>query len=155
MTALTDSVTVTMAAPPAAVWALVTDVTRIGEFSPETLEWRWINGATGPAVGAKFQGHVKRNGRGPMYWTTCRVVECEPERAFAFLVEAPGTSAGVNTWRYALRPTDAGTEVTESFTLTPSIFIKVYWTLFGALRTKTNVRGMRETLERIKAVVEK
>jgi uncharacterized protein YndB with AHSA1/START domain len=154
MTAMTDSVTVTMAAPPAAVWALVTDVTRIGEFSPETLEGRWINGATGPAVGAKFQGHVKRNGRGPMYWTTCRVVECEPERVFAFVVEAPGTS-GVNTWRYALRPTEAGTEVTESFALTPSLFVTVYWALFGALRTKTNVRGMRQTLERIKAVVEK
>jgi hypothetical protein len=153
MVPLTDSVTVTMQAPPAAVWALVTDVTRIGEFSPETLEGRWIGGASGPAVGAKFQGHVKRNGRGPMYWTTCRVVECEPERVFAFVVEVPGMS-GANTWRYELRTVDGGTAVTESFRLSNSLFLKAYWALFGAMRSKTNVRGMRQTLERIKAVVE-
>jgi len=150
---LTDSVTVRMRAPAGAVWSLVTDVTRIGEFSPETLEGRWIGGATGPAVGATFQGHVKRNGRGPMYWTTCRVVECEPERVFAFVVEAPGT-AGVNTWRYQLRAVDGGTEVTESFRLTDSWAIRLYWTVFGAMRTKTNVQGMRQTLERIRDVAE-
>ena len=79
------------------VWDLVSDVTRIGEFSPETLEGRWVDGATGPAVGVKFQGHVKRNGRGPMYWTTCRITTCEPEKDFAFVVEAPGMGSGVNT----------------------------------------------------------
>ncbi|HEY2834099.1 MAG TPA: SRPBCC family protein [Sporichthyaceae bacterium] len=153
MMPLAESVTVSMRAPAREVWALVSDVTRIGEFSPETLAGRWIGGATGPAVGAKFQGHVKRNGRGPMYWTSCRVVECEPERVFAFVVEAPGTS-GVNTWRYALRANEAATEVTESFALSDSLIIRAYWTLFGARRTKTNVRGMRQTLERIRAVVE-
>jgi hypothetical protein len=65
-----DSVTVHMAASPEKVWALVSDVTRIGEFSPETFEAQWLDGATGPAVGAKFRGHVKRNGKGPVYWTT-------------------------------------------------------------------------------------
>ncbi len=155
MRSLTESVTLHIDAPPAAVWALLTDVTRVGEFSPETLEGRWIDGATGPAVGARFQGHVKRNGRGPMYWTTCRVTRCEPERDFAFLVEVPGMGAGVNTWRYQLRPAGAGTDVTESFELTPSAFIRVYWTLAGPLRAKTNIRGMTETLNRIQAVAEK
>ena len=59
-----DSVTVHMAAPPERVWELVSDVTRIGSYSPETFEAEWLDGATGPAVGAKFRGHVKRNGRG-------------------------------------------------------------------------------------------
>jgi hypothetical protein len=155
MLPLSDSVTVHMAAPPAAVWDLVTDVTRIGEFSPETLEGRWVGGATGPAVGARFQGHVKRNGRGPMYWTTCKVTICEPEKDFAFLVEVPGIGAGVNTWRYQLAAVGSGTDVTESFTLTPSLFIRGYWTLFGRMRSKTNRRGMTETLSRIAAAVEK
>jgi hypothetical protein len=143
-----------MNASPRAVWELVTDVTRIGEFSPETLEGRWLDGATGPAVGARFQGHVKRNGRPPMYWTTCKVTICEPDKDFAFVVEVPGVGTGVNTWRYQLTPAGDGTDVTESFTLTPSLFIRAYWTLFGALRSKTNRRGMTETLQRIKAVVE-
>src|ERR1035441_1251487 len=63
------SVTVHFAAPPAQVWDLVSDITRIGEFSPETFEARWLTrpqvAATGPEVGARFRGHVRRNGRGP------------------------------------------------------------------------------------------
>ncbi len=43
-----DSVTVHMSASPQAVWELVSDVTRIGEFSPETFEAEWIDGAAGP-----------------------------------------------------------------------------------------------------------
>lgn len=149
----TDSVTLTVNAPPEKVWALITDVTRIGEFSPETLEGRWIGGATGPAIDAKFQGHVKRNGRGPMYWTTCRIVACEPNREFAFAVEVRGVKS-VNTWRYRLEPGDDGTSVTESYALTLALPLQIYWTLFGPMRAKTNRNGMRATLERIKAVAE-
>lgn len=152
MLALTDSVTVTMQATPEKIWALITDVTRVGEFSPETLEGRWVGGASGPALDAKLQGHVKRNGRGPMYWTTCRVVTCEPNREFAFAVEARGKAA--NTWRYRLEPTGAGTAVTESYALSPILALRIYWMLLGRLRAKTNREGMRTTLERIRKVVE-
>ncbi len=54
------SVTVRMSATPAQVWALISDITRIGECGPETFEAEWLGGATGPAVGAKFRGHVRR-----------------------------------------------------------------------------------------------
>jgi len=111
-----DSVTVTMHASPERIWALVSDVTRIGRYSPETFEAEWLDGATGPAVGARFRGHVKRNGRGPKYWTTCTV--------------------------------------TESVTLTPTVLLRIYWTLFGWSRGKTNRRGMQRTLDAIKAEVE-
>ncbi len=74
-----DSVTIHMKASPQQVWDLVSDVTRIGRYSPETFEAEWVDGATGPATGAKFRGHVNRNGRNIMrYWTTCTVRECEP-----------------------------------------------------------------------------
>ena len=79
-----DSVTVHMSAPPDEVWALVSDVTRIGSYSPETFEAEWLDGATGPAVGAKFRGHVKRNGKGPVYWTECVVTDCVPGSLFGF-----------------------------------------------------------------------
>ena len=45
--AMRDSVTVHMKATPEQVWDLVSDVTRIGEFSPETFEAEWVDGATG------------------------------------------------------------------------------------------------------------
>lgn len=148
-----DSVTVHMAAPPEAVWGLLSDVTRIGELSPETFEGEWLGDATGPAVGAKFRGHVRRNGRGPVYWTVCKVTESEPGRVFAFDVLGPGDRT-VNSWRYDLAPSGEGTEVTESFRLDDNPLTKIYWALAGRFRGRTNLKGMQETLERAKAIVE-
>ncbi len=108
-----DSVTLHMAAPPDQVWDLVSDVTRIGSYSPETFEAEWIEGATGPAVGSRFRGHVKRNGIGPVYWTTCTVSACEPGKAFAFGVG--NTDKPLNVWRYDIAGADGGSDVTESF----------------------------------------
>ncbi|MCI3949771.1 MAG: hypothetical protein K0R11_1705 [Acidimicrobiales bacterium] len=147
-----DAVTVHVDAPPEAVWALVSDVTAIGRFSPETFEAQWLDGATGPALGARFKGHVKRNGRGPVYWTTCEVVACEPGREFAFAVLTGGRA--LNTWRYRLEPAAGGTDVTESFELADTPALRLYWRLLGWARGRTNREGMRATLERVKAEVE-
>ena len=148
-----DSVTVHMQAPPQKVWELVSDVTRIGELSPETFEGEWLDGASAPAPGARFRGHVKRNGRGPVYWTVCRVTESEPGRVFAFDVLGPGGRT-VNSWRYEMAAADGGADVTESFRLADNPLTKVYWAIAGRARGRTNVNGMRETLERAKAIVE-
>jgi uncharacterized protein YndB with AHSA1/START domain len=147
------SVTMFMQAPPEKVWSLVSDVTRIGEFSPETFEGEWLDGATGPAVGVRFRGHVRRNGRGPVYWSPCTITECEEPRVFAFSVgPRPGTV--LNTWKYELAARNGGTDVTESFALPDNPFTKLYWAVAGRWRGKTNERGMRTTLERMKQVVE-
>ena len=147
------SVTVHMAAPPERVWALVSDVTRVGEFSPETFEGQWLDGVTGPAPGVGFRGQVKRNGRGPVYWTVCTVTACEPGRAFAFTVGGPRGTI-LNRWRYQLEPAAGGTAVTESFELPATFLTRLYWALAGFARGRANRNGMRVTLERIKAVVE-
>ncbi len=160
---LGGEVTITIAAPVEEVWSLVSDVTRIGEFSPETFEARWTHGATGPAEGARFKGHVKRNGVGPTYWSPCTVTRCVPPQAagtgeeavFEFGVGLDGKP--INTWGYRLRGTGGGTEVTEVteyYRLTPAWYIRGYWALLGRLRGRTNERGMRTTLERMKAVLE-
>jgi len=147
-----DSVTVHMDAAPEKVWDLVSDVTRIGSFSPETYEAEWLDGATGPAVGARFRGHVRRNGWWPVYWTSCVVLECEPQRRFSFGVG--DKDKPLNVWSYDLALTDDGTDVTESFALSPILPLRLYWALLGWTRGRTNRRGMQTTLERIKAVVE-
>jgi hypothetical protein len=155
---LGGEVTVHIQAPVDEVWALVSDVTRIGEFSPETFEAQWTHGATGPVVGARFRGHVKRNGVGPVYWTPCTVTKAaEPgssgEGVFEFGVGLDDKP--LNTWGYRLRELGAGrTEVTEYFRLTPAWYMRGYWLVLGRLRGKTNERGMRTTLERMKAVLE-
>ena len=46
-----DEVSTVVPAPPEQVYALVADVTRTPEFSPEVVSCRWLDGATGPAVG--------------------------------------------------------------------------------------------------------
>ena len=155
----TGQVTLDIAAPPQAVWDLVTDVTRIGEFSPETFEARWTRGSTGPLVGATFKGHVKRNGIGPTYWSGCRVTRCEPptgtaEGVFEFCV---GTDdVAVNNWGYRIAPDGSGgSRVTEYFRLETKLPFRIYWALLGWSRGKTNEKGMRTTLERMKAVLEK
>lgn len=147
-----DSVTVHMNAPPGRVWDLVSDVTKIGRYSPETFEAKWIDGATGPAAGAKFRGHVKRNGKGPVYWTTCTVVTSDPGREFTFGVGS--ARRPLNVWSYKLEPSGDGTDVTESFALAQTWWLKLYWTLLGWARGRTNREGMRKTLERIKSEVE-
>jgi uncharacterized protein YndB with AHSA1/START domain len=147
-----DSVTVHMSAPADRIWELVSDVTRIGRYSPETFEGEWLEGATGPAVGAKFRGHVKRNRKGPIYWTTCTVLTSEPGREFSFGV-GPSTSP-LNVWTYRLVPAGDGTDVTESFHLAPKPALRLYWALLGRARGRTNRNGMRTTLERVKAEVE-
>jgi len=147
-----DSVTVHINATPDQVWDLVSDVTRIGEYSPETFEAEWLDGATGPAVGASFRGHVKRNGKGPIYWTTCTVVACDPGREFAFAVGPEGKQ--LNTWRYQLEAAGDGTDVTESFQLADNAGLRLYWKLLGWARGRTNRNGMRTTLERMKAELE-
>ena len=146
------SVTVPMAAPADKIWNLVADVRNTGRFSPEVMEAEWLDGAGGPALGARFRGHVKRNEIGPVYWTTCRVTACEPGREFGFEVLVGNTP--VNNWHYLFKPVDGGTEVTESFRLNDSVFMRLFSVFGGQLRRRRNVRDMRKTLERIKAVVE-
>ena len=127
-----------------AVWTLVSDVTRIGQFSPETFEARWVTSPPCPSAGARFRGHVRRNGRGPVYWTDCRVLECDPPTVFSFGVYV----------RDRLVPDSSGTQVTESFELPDRPLTRWYWRIAGAARGRTNDRGMRQTLERVKAVAE-
>ena len=95
------SVTVSMAAPADKIWNLIADVRNTGRFSPEVMEAEWLDGATGPALGNRFRGHVKRNEIGPTYWTTCEVTACEPGSEFGFAV-LMGDKA-LNNWHYRLR----------------------------------------------------
>jgi hypothetical protein len=76
----------TIIASPEAVWALVSDPTRMGEWSPENLGATWLGEVTGAAEGAQFRGSNK-NGR--IKWKTkCTVTECAENEAFAFDVKS-------------------------------------------------------------------
>ena len=146
------AVTLHIDADPLRVWELISDITHIGDYSPEVFEAEWLGGATGPAVGARYRGHVKRNEKGPTYWTECEVTECTPGEVFEFAVV--WRDRPMNTWRYELRAADGGTDVTESFRMPDNLFSKVWRPLGGFLREDRNRRDMLRTLERVKDVAE-
>jgi hypothetical protein len=69
-------------ASPEAVYALVSDVTRMGDWSPEPYRCQWIDGASGPAVGARFKA---RNRRGRLRWINKpEVIVADPGLEFSF-----------------------------------------------------------------------
>ena len=126
-------------ASPEQVWAMVADVTRMGEWSPETERAEWLEGATGAAVSARFKGH---NRRGKARWSTvCEVIEAERGRSFAFAVGGSGKPSTV--WRYRFDPIPDGVEVTESFELCEPLGVSARL----LTRLTTGVKNRREDLE--------
>jgi hypothetical protein len=79
------------------------------------------------------------------------VTACEPGREFGFAVLLG--SRAVNTWHYKFTPNGPGTDVTESFKVPVPALLRAT-SFVGFLRKRRNMRDMRTTLERIKAVVE-
>ena len=99
-------------APAERVFALVTDLPRMGDWSPENVGGEWAGGATGATVGARFNG---RNRNGSKSWsTTCRVVEYEAPSRFVFEVTAGPFK--VARWEYRIDPRAGGCTVTETWT---------------------------------------
>ena len=78
-----DAVTVHIDAPPEAVWDLVSDVTKIGRYSPETFEAEWLDGATGPGRGP-LPGPREAQPEGPDLLGDLRDHVCEPNRVLEF-----------------------------------------------------------------------
>lgn len=96
-----------IAAPPARVYELVADITRMGDWSPECRSCDWTGGATGPATGAAFTG---KNAVGDFEWEVpCEVTAAEPGRKFEFV------AGGATTWTYEFEADGSGTKVTERF----------------------------------------
>lgn len=137
--------------PAAEVFAAIADITRMGEWSPECTGGRWVTPATGPAVGATFEGDNAATA-GPVtlkrWTTTSEVTECVPDEVFEFVAE------GYTTWRYDLTESDGATTVTESFSYAPQSGWQgfVYGTI--ARRPAAMAKGAQKTLARIKAVLE-
>jgi uncharacterized protein YndB with AHSA1/START domain len=151
---MTDQVSVTreIAAPAEQVWAMVSDVTRMGEWSPENQGAVWLGGATSPQVGAKFRG---TNRIGKRKWKSLgTVTDAEPGHRFAFRVSASGIK--VADWNYEVEPTATGCRVTETWIeQRPGWFKPLSQLVTGVSdRATTNRAGMEQTLERVAAAAE-
>jgi uncharacterized protein YndB with AHSA1/START domain len=141
-----------IAVAPARVYAAVSDVTRMGEWSEECDACAWHEGFDGPVVGATFDGH---NRYGEHEWTTQgRVIEADPGRAFAF--ECSMMDFHYSTWGYRIEPIESGSRVTEwSEDLRPDSVLEFSKQVSGIDdRTQRNRDTMSTTLERLAAALE-
>lgn len=147
------SESVRVAAPPEKVWDLVSDVTRMGEWSPETVRAAWSGGSTGPVAGAKFKGS---NRRGLMRWTgPCEVTAAERGREFSF-VRVSRVDDGTD-WSFTMEPDGDGTVLTETAAQRREPAAPLQWVMrlmFGSDREGQVRQSMRQTVERIKAAAE-
>lgn len=150
-----DQVELTVAAGPADVYALVADVTRMPEFSPEILDCRWLDGATEAKVGARFRARNKVT-RGPSWTNEPVLTVVEPGRRIAWA--RTEKFAGTVEWTYRFEPAGDGTLVIESYQVTSPV-TRFGWfvieTLFGGKDRRGALRrGMEQTLDRLRHAVE-
>lgn len=151
----TDKATRYIEATPDALYALVSDVTRTPEYSPEVVKCTWIKGATGPAVGARFKA-INHAGRVPDWPNKPIITVMEPNRTFAF--ERTEIGGGTIEWRYEFQPQGTGTLVTESYTVIKQVNALGWFiidTLAGLKDRRTDLQnGMTTSLKRIATIVE-
>src|ERR1044072_2836041 len=113
MTVLEFSDSVAVALAPEEVYALVSDITRIGEWSPVCKACWWDAPAAGAVVGGWFTG---RNVLPERTWETrSQVVAADPGREFAWEV-----NDGWVRWGFTFEPDEGGTRLTESWEFLPA-----------------------------------
>lgn len=135
-----------------ALYALVSDVTRMGEWSPQCRACWWDEGG-GPTVGTYFTG---RNDDGKRTWETrSRVVAADPGREFAWVV-----NDGWVRWGFTLEQAGAGTRLTEHWSFEPK-GIEGFRGRYGEkadeqidIRTRAAKAGIPVTLAAIKRTAE-
>jgi len=146
-----DVVSLDIAAPAQRLWELVSDIRNMPRWSPETYRTRWIGGATGPVVGARFRGYNRWHA---IRWSTVVEIEAaDPAREFTFTVISFGKRR--TKWSYLFQSTAAGTTVTETRTPYSTDFIRGSFQRFFMRGHVEGFRaGMLTTLRRLKAAAE-
>lgn len=152
MTSPVFSSSVVVGAPPEAVYDLVSDVPRTGEWSPVCRACRWDDGG-GPRVGAWFTGRNEVPGR--TWETRSLVVAADRGREFAWVV-----GGDLVSWSFSMEPADGGTRLTESWEFLPAglaLFAERYGESADreiADRTRAAHEGIPATLAAIRRIAE-
>ena len=148
-----DSVELDIEADAEELYRMVSDLPRIGEWSPECERVEWEGDVEAPTEGTTFVGYnAVGPGRRIRYKRHGTVLAAEPGRAFSFITDEGGRPS--TAWHYRFEPiADGRTRVSEAY--------EVRWIPKWARvldvptnRHKELVEGMRTTLERLKATAE-
>jgi uncharacterized protein YndB with AHSA1/START domain len=130
-------VSIEVAASPEQVWALVSDLTRAGEWSHEAEGGEWLGDATDAVPGARFRGS-NRSGR----WTwsrECEVLEVEPGRRISWRTIPSLRYRDSSRWSYELEPTATGCRITQRYDviMINPIMDRVFYALLPAHRDRS------------------
>jgi hypothetical protein len=144
--------TETIDADPDTLYDLVSDLAKMGNWSPEATGGHWVGGATGPAVGAKFRGNNRSGWR--RWSTTAEVTAADRGRRFAFHISFTGVP--IADWSYDFEADGSSTRVTEQWTdLRPGWMDALSGPMMGVTdRAVHNQRNMALTLTALKKAAE-
>lgn len=132
-----------------AIWALMCDVTRVGEWSHECVHGQWLDGATAAVPGARFRGE---NRAGLLRWgRTCEIVESSPW-TLAWRTVPSVLYPDSTEWRIRLEDTRSGTRIEQTFQVLhiPKLLDMVYARLIPAHRDRAT--AITEDLRRLGTV---
>jgi deazaflavin-dependent oxidoreductase (nitroreductase family) len=130
-------VDVVVDAPLDAVWRVVADVTRTGEWSHECLEVRWLDGAVAAAPGVRFRG---RNRAGWARWgRTCEIVAVDEPRELAWQTVSTPLFPDSTVWRIRLEPAEELTRIVQEFEVVraPKLLDHLYAAIVPTHRDRT------------------
>jgi hypothetical protein len=147
---LRRTTSVDIEASPTTVYDTVRQLDRMGEWSPENLGGRWMEG-DGTSVGDRFEGD---NRRGEMEWTFPVIVNAaEPGVVFAF--HTGPQERPLVQWTYRLEPNATGTTVTETWELLePEPFVESLGADYPTQRATLIEQDLVTTLTNLKASIE-
>ena len=127
---------VTVDADLDAVWDVVRDVTRVGEWSHECVGVAWLGGATAATPGAQFRG---RNKQGIFRWgRVCEIVTAKPHE-LVWRTVPTALYPDSTEWRIRLQRTGNATQIEQSFTVLrgPKLLALAYGLLIPPHRDRT------------------
>jgi ribosome-associated toxin RatA of RatAB toxin-antitoxin module len=129
------------------LWASVADVTRMPEWSPETVSATWLDPVGPASVDARFEG-TNRHGR-KTWKTVCTVTASEQGRVFAFRVKAGPLP--IAEWSYTFEPVEHATVVVESWTDRRNALARLVSTLVTGVKDRRthNRATMEHTLDNL------
>jgi hypothetical protein len=105
----------TTTARPEQVWAVLSDIGRIGEWSHECHNATWLAEATAPVVGARFVGG---NSVGRTRWLrTNEIIVADAPRQLAWRTVPSRLYRDSTEWHIVLEPHDGGTRIVQTFTV--------------------------------------
>ncbi|HEX6421749.1 MAG TPA: hemerythrin domain-containing protein [Acidimicrobiales bacterium] len=140
-------VEVVVPVPVGALWRVVSDVTRVGEWSHECRRVEWLDGATRAGPGVRFRGTSKA---GPWSWSRVNeVVAADAPHTLVWRTIPTALFPDSTEWRIELSADEGGTRVVQSFRLlrVPPLLGRLFAIAIPAHRDRAT--GLADDLRRL------